>query len=63
MKHYEIRVFNSHGKTSLIFHQLHVNDRAAIQAAKEVAGEQAFDLWRGMDCIFAAQVTTDRIKQ
>jgi len=52
MKHYEIRVFNSQGRTSLIFHKLHVNDQAAIFAAKEIAGDQAFDLWRGMDCIF-----------
>jgi len=63
MKHYEIRVFNKLGKTSLIFHKLHVNDRAAILAAKEIAGDQAFDLWRGMDCIYSAQVISDQTKQ
>jgi hypothetical protein len=63
MKHYEIRVFNKHGKTSLIFHKLHLNDWAAILAAKEIAGDQAFDLWHGMDCIFVAQVSSDHTKQ
>jgi hypothetical protein len=62
-KDYEIRVFNEHGKTSLIFHKLHLNDRVAIQSAKEIAGDQAFDLWRGMDCIFAVQVVSNRTKQ
>lgn len=51
MKYYEIRVFNSHGRASLIFHQLHVNDAVAIEAAKEIAEEQPFEVWRGMDCI------------
>ncbi|HEX4647026.1 MAG TPA: hypothetical protein VH598_15595 [Verrucomicrobiae bacterium] len=63
MKHYEIRVFNKLGKTSLIFHQIHLNDRAAIEAAMQVAGDQAFDLWRGMDCIFASQITSDQTVQ
>ena len=63
MKHYEIRVFNKLGRTSLIFHQIHQDDRSAIQAAKQIAGEQGFDLWRGMDCIFASQTTSDRTVQ
>lgn len=63
MKYYEIRVFNLHGRTSLVYHQLHLNDWMAIQAAKEIAGDQAFDLWRGMDCIYATQLTPHQAKQ
>ena len=63
MMHYEIRVFNKQGKTSLIFHKIQLNDRAAILAAKEIAGDQAFDLWRGMDCIFVGQVDSNHTKQ
>ena len=63
MKHYEIRVFNERGKTSLIFHKIHANDQAAILAAKEIAGDHPFDLWRGMDCICEAEVTSDHTEQ
>ena len=58
MKYYETRIFNKQGRTSLIFHQLHFDDRAAIQAAKTLAGDQEFDLWRGMDCIYATGVNS-----
>lgn len=51
MKYYEIRVFNRDGRASLIFHQLHANDSVAIKAAEEIAEEQPFEVWRGMDCI------------
>lgn len=63
MKHYEIRVFNKVGRTSLIYHQIHLGDRAAIVAAMEIAGDRAFDVWRGMDCIFAGQVLPDQTVQ
>jgi hypothetical protein len=54
MRYYEIRVFNPNGRTTLIYHQLHLDDQAAILAGKQIAGERQFDLWRGMDCVFAA---------
>jgi len=31
----------------------------AIQAAKEIAGDQAFDLWHGMDCVYAGPCGSD----
>jgi hypothetical protein len=55
MKHYEIRVLNEDGKTSLIYHSLHLDDGAAFQAAREIANGKAFDLWCGMDCVFAGR--------
>jgi hypothetical protein len=54
MKYYEIRVFNRRGRASLVFHQLLVNDSNAIRVATEIAEEQAFEVWRGMECIHAA---------
>ena len=54
MKYYEIRVFDVHGRTSLVFHQIHSDDSAAVQAAAAIAEEDEFDVWRGMDCIYAA---------
>lgn len=63
MKYYEIRVFNAAGRTSIIYHRLHTNDQAAILAGKEIAGDRAFDLWRGMDCVFIAHVNPLQTKQ
>jgi hypothetical protein len=60
MKYYEIRIFNAKGSTSLIFHRLHSNDRAAVQAAREIAEDRQFDVWQGMECIFSAQLGCGR---
>jgi len=54
MKSYDVRVFEDCGR-SLIYHRQYTNDRAAIEAAKALADEKPFDLWRGMVCIIAAQ--------
>lgn len=51
MKYYEVRVFDEAGPT-LIYHRQHGDDRSAIEAAKAIAGDKAFDLWRGMECLF-----------
>ena len=50
MTHYEVRVFDEAGR-SLIYHRQYENDRSAIEAAKALADDQPFDLWRGMECI------------
>lgn len=51
MTSYEVRVLDEAGPT-LIFHRHHADDRSAIEAAKAIAGDKAFDLWRGMECLF-----------
>ena len=51
MKSYEIRVVDETG-IALIYHLLHPDDRTAIEAAIAFAEDRAFDLWRGMDCLF-----------
>ena len=60
-KHYEIRVLSEDGKTKLVYHARHSDDRAAFQAAIEIADGQAFDLWRGMDCVFAGQLKSQQM--
>ena len=54
MKSYEVRVFDECGR-SLIYHRHYTDDRSAIEAARALADEKTFDLWRGMVCIMAAQ--------
>ena len=63
MTYYEIRVFNNRGGASLVFHQLHLNDSVAIRMAKEIAEEQGFEVWRGMECIHAVRASHDPLVQ
>jgi len=63
MKQYEIRVFDDKGKTSLVFHRTHSDDQVAIEDAIELAGDRAFDLWRGMDCLFALNLAVGQTLQ
>ena len=63
MKQYEIRVFDDRGKTSLVFHRTHSDDQVAIEDAIELAGDRAFDLWRGMDCLFALNLPLSQTMQ
>ena len=63
MNEYEIRVMGRDGKTRLIYYARHLDDLAAFQAAKEIADGQTFDLWRGMDCVFAGQVSVYQMVQ
>jgi hypothetical protein len=40
-----------------------MDDSAAFQAAKDIADGQAFDLWRGMECVFAGQLNSGQMVQ
>jgi hypothetical protein len=31
---------------------MHLNDHAAVRAAKKFAGDRSFEVWRGLDCIY-----------
>jgi hypothetical protein len=63
MKEYEIRLFDDSGKTTLVFHRLHADDQVAIEEAIDLAGDRAFDLWRGMHCLFAADLAAHQTMQ
>jgi len=52
MREYEIRVF-SHGRSQTVIEVMHLNDHAAIRAAKKMAGDRPFEVWRDLDCIYS----------
>jgi len=52
MREYEIRVLSS-GHTTMIIEQSHLSDHAAVRSARKFAGDRPFEVWRGIDCIFA----------
>jgi hypothetical protein len=52
MREYEIRVLSA-GQIILITSQLQVNDHAAIRSAQTIAADRPFEVWRGMDCVYA----------
>ena len=56
MREYEIRVLSS-GHVALIVEEIHFNDHAAIRSARKYAGDRPFEVWRGVDCIYAPAKT------
>ena len=52
MREYEIRVLSS-GRSQTIIEVMHLNDHAAIRAAMKMAHGKAFEVWRGLDCIYS----------
>jgi len=59
---YEIRVLRSDRTTDAIIEVMHLNDNAAVRAAKKMAGSLAVEVWRGVTCVYGghhAQAPTD----
>lgn len=52
MREYEIRVL-SHGRSQTVIEVMHLNDHAAIRAAKKMSGGKPFEVWRDLDCIYS----------
>ena len=52
MREYEIRVLSS-GHPIAIIEATHLSDHAAVRSAKDLAGDKSFEVWRGVDCIYA----------
>jgi hypothetical protein len=57
MREYEIRILRSDRKTDIIMGMMHLSDHAAIRAAKKLAEARPFEVWRGLDCIYAGART------
>jgi len=53
MREYEIRVLSGKHPT-LIVEEIHLSDHAAVRSARKFAGDRPFEVWRGIDCIFAS---------
>lgn len=54
MREYEIRVLSS-GHATVIIEQTHLSDHAAVRSARKFAGNLPFEVWRGLDCIYAPE--------
>ena len=54
MRDYEIRILNPDGSTAIIAVEIYLCDASAIRAAHAMADGLAFEVWRGMDCIYGA---------
>jgi hypothetical protein len=52
MREYEIRVL-SNGRSQTVIEVMHLNDHAAIRAAKKLAAGKSFEVWRDLDCIYS----------
>ena len=52
MQEYEIRVLSS-GHPILVTEAKYFSDHAAVRAAKSLAHDRQFEVWRGLDCIYA----------
>ena len=52
MREYEIRILCANRNSDTFIEVIHLNDHAAIRAAKKFAGTSPFEVWRGVDCIY-----------
>lgn len=52
MHDYEIRILKPDGSTALIASEIYLCDSSAIRAAHAMADGLAFEVWRGMECIY-----------
>jgi hypothetical protein len=54
MHEYEIRLLRIDRTTVTCIEVVHLNDHAAVRAAKKMAEARPFEVWRDLDCIFAS---------
>ncbi len=52
MHQYEIRILRADKTTATVMEVAHLSDLAALKAAKRIAGEKPFEVWRDLDCIY-----------
>ena len=53
MNAYEIlRILNKSHQPKVIVHVAHVSDFAAVRSARRLAGSQAVEVWRDVECIY-----------
>lgn len=57
MQVYEIRFLRADHSPATIMEVMHLNDNAAIRAAKKMAEAKPFEVWRGLDCIYGRHPT------
>ena len=52
MHEYRIKVLSS-GHPILVVDATHISDHDAVRSAKDLADDNLFEVWRGLDCIYA----------
>ena len=52
MHEYEILVLRADGTADTVLAVMHLNDNAAIRAARKIAEAKPFEVWRDLDCIY-----------
>ena len=52
MQHYEIRILRADKSSDAIIEAVHLNDHAAIRAARKFAEARPFEVWRDLECIY-----------
>lgn len=52
MREYEIRILRADRSAGTILEVMHLNDHAAIRAAKRIAEARPFEVWRDLECIY-----------
>jgi hypothetical protein len=52
MHEYRIKVLSS-GHPIVVIDAAHVSDHDAVKSAKDLADDKQFEVWRGLDCIYA----------
>ena len=53
LDNYEIRILLDAGEAATVAAPQNLNDFATIRAGKELAQGHPFEVWRGMNCIYA----------
>lgn len=54
MQTYEIRILHDDRSSRVIFEQQYISDDAAIRSARQFAGQDPFEVWRGLTCVSGA---------
>jgi hypothetical protein len=52
MHQYEIRILHADKTTDIVIEGAHLSDLAAVRAAKRIAEERPFEVWRDLDCVY-----------
>jgi hypothetical protein len=60
MQGYEIRILRADRTTDAVIEVMHLDDNAAIRAAKKMAEARPFEVWRDLDCIYGGRPAAPR---
>jgi hypothetical protein len=58
MQLFEIHILKPNGGTAVIATEAHLDAHSAIRSAMRLACGRQFEVWKGVECIFGAALTT-----